>query len=124
MAKMTLTCESFKPLRRNTLYGFAEILIGELRLTVKDVAIHEKNGRSWAQLPSKPLISKDGVALKDETTGKVRYVPIMQFTGREVADAFSEAVIKAVLEVSPDAFDDFGQPKQSASQRSSEEAPF
>jgi hypothetical protein len=105
MPKLTITCQSFHPLRRNTLYGFAEILIRDMHLSVKDVAVHEKNGKRWAQLPSKPLIGKDGVALKDETSGKTRYASLMQFTNREIADAFSNAVVRAVLEHEPGAFD-------------------
>jgi hypothetical protein len=36
--KLTVTCESFHPLLRNTLRGFAEILIAELRLKIRDIA--------------------------------------------------------------------------------------
>jgi hypothetical protein len=51
--KLTVTCESFRPLVRNTLRGFAEITIAELRLKVHDIAIHEKGEARWAQLPSR-----------------------------------------------------------------------
>jgi hypothetical protein len=106
MSKHTIKCQSFKPWKQNTLCGFAEILINEMRLTVRDVALHQKGDRRWAQLPAKPLIGKDGAALKDETTGKTRYAPIMTFDNRDVADAFSAAVIAAVLARVPGAFDD------------------
>jgi hypothetical protein len=100
--KLTVTCESFRPLVRNTLRGFAEITIAEMRLTIRDIAIHEKNEARWAQLPAKPQV-KDGTLVKD-ATGKVQYVHIMEFDGREVRDAFSRAVIQAVLECAPEAF--------------------
>jgi hypothetical protein len=101
--KMHLTCQSFHRMQRNTLKGFADITVGEMQLTIKDVAIHEKNNSRWAALPSKPML-KDGAALKDDT-GKIKYSPILQFGGRDVADAFSAAAIRAVLDHSPDAFD-------------------
>jgi hypothetical protein len=41
-SKLTLICREFKRLRRNTLLGFAEIRVAELRLDVKDIAIHAK----------------------------------------------------------------------------------
>jgi hypothetical protein len=101
--KFTVTCGSFHPLIRNTLRGFAEISIAELRLKIRDVAIHQKGDARWAQLPAKPQI-KDGALIRD-ATGKVQYVHIMDFDSRAVRDAFSRAVVRAVLERAPDAFD-------------------
>jgi hypothetical protein len=100
--KLTVTCESFHPLVRNTLRGFAEISIAEMRLTIRDVAIHQKGEARWAQLPAKPQI-KDGVLVK-AATGKVQYVHIMDFDSHDVRDAFSHAVVRAVLERFPNAF--------------------
>jgi hypothetical protein len=101
--KLTIRCREFKPLVRNTLIGFADVHISEMRLVVRDVAVHTKNGKRWAQLPAKPQI-RDGTLVKNED-GKIQYVPIMHFDTREVADAFSAAVINAVLELVPEAFD-------------------
>ena len=100
--KLTVTCESFYPLIRNTLRGFAEISIAEMRLTIRDVAVHEKGESRWAALPAKPQI-KDGALVKD-VTGKVQYVHILDFDSREMRDAFSRAVMQAVLERAPEAF--------------------
>jgi hypothetical protein len=101
--KLTITCESFRPLVRNTLRGFAEITIAEMRLTIRDVVVHQRGEARWAQLPAKPQV-KDGALVKD-ATGKVQYVHIMDFDSRAVRDAFSRAVVRAVLERAPDAFD-------------------
>jgi hypothetical protein len=51
MTKLTVTCRDFKPLHRNSLRGFATIRINEMRLEIRDVAIHEKGESRWAQLP-------------------------------------------------------------------------
>jgi hypothetical protein len=101
--KLTITCSEFRALRRNTLCGFAVIEIAEMKLTIRDVAVHEKNESRWAQLPAKPQV-KDGALVKDPATGKVAYTPVMDFTSREVRDAFSAAVVRAVLARAPDAF--------------------
>jgi hypothetical protein len=101
--KMTLKCEGFKPYRRNTLYGFCEIIIAELQLRIKDIALHQKGNSRWAQLPAKPIL-KDGAVAKDNA-GKVQYVPLMEFSSRETRDAFSTAAINAVLKHAPNAFD-------------------
>lgn len=102
MSKMTVTCTDWRELRRNTLRGFATIRIDEIKLVIRDVAIHEKNGEQWAQLPAKPQV-KDGKIVTD-ATGKPQYVTLMELDGRETRDAFSRAVCAAVLAQEPQAF--------------------
>jgi hypothetical protein len=102
VTKLTLACSDWRPFHRNTLLGFARIRISELDLTIHDIAIHEKNGRTWAQLPSKPWI-RDGQLVTDDT-GKVQYSPILEFDRKEVREAFSGRVIAAVIAVYPKAF--------------------
>ena len=102
-AKLTVKCREFKSLTRNTLRGFAEIHIAEMKLTVRDVAVHTKGGRCWAQLPAKPYV-KDGELVRNEL-GKISYLPMLAWDTRAVADAFSDAVVRAVLELVPDAFE-------------------
>lgn len=104
--KLSITCDEFKPFNRNSLRGFAIIRIDEIRMTIRDVAIHQKGDARWAQLPSKPMIDKNGAALRDNSTGKIQYVPIMEFDGRDVRDAFSQAVVAAILKREPRAFED------------------
>ena len=99
---MKITCQDWRALQRNTLLGFATINIKELRLTIRDVAIHEKNGQRWAQPPAKPQI-KNG-ALVTDAAGKLQYSPVLEFDSRAVRDAFSRAVVAAVLEREPAAF--------------------
>jgi hypothetical protein len=103
--KLTVRCDDFRALRRNTLCGFAVVTIAELKLSIRDVAIHQKAESRWAQLPAKPQV-KDGALIKDTSTGKIAYTPIMEFTNKAVRDAFSAAVIAAVLEHAPDAFNE------------------
>jgi hypothetical protein len=91
---MKIVCKKVSPLERNTLRGFAEINITDLGMTIRDVAIHCKNGSTWASPPSKPQI-KDGAVVKDEA-GKIAYAPIIEFCSREARDKFSAAVIEAV----------------------------
>jgi hypothetical protein len=105
-AKFTIRCQEFRPLVRNTLRGFAEIHIAELKLTIRDIAMHRKGERCWAQLPAKPQV-KDGALVRDDF-GKIQYVHLMHFDSRVVSDAFSAAVVKAVLEYAPDAFEEGG----------------
>ena len=100
--KLALTCDDWKAFRKNTLLGFATIKIEALRLTIKDIAVHEKSGRRWVQLPARPQI-KDNAVVKS-TDGKVQYFPLLAFDSREVGDAFSAAVCTAILQHEPRAF--------------------
>jgi len=94
MAKHALEVVDWKPCERNTLRGFATIKIRELRLVVHDVALHERNGTRWAQLPGKPTL-KDGKPITGDD-GRIRYVPILEFSDRETASAFSQACWQAL----------------------------
>jgi hypothetical protein len=92
----------FKLVRRNTLIGFAKVRVGR-SLVFSDVPVNISHGRRWASLPAKPLIDREGQALRD-LSGKIRYSPIAEWTDRDVRDAFSAAVCAAVERDYPDAF--------------------
>jgi hypothetical protein len=98
----SIECENFKPFAKNTLRGFATINIPDIRLRVRDVAVHRKNGSTWAALPAKPQVKDGAVVTKD---GKAQYVHILEFTDRSVGDAFSKAVVDAVLKLDPKALE-------------------
>lgn len=97
---MQVSLTEWRELRRNSLRGFASVRIGGL--VIKDVAVHNANDRRWAQLPAKPMIGPDGVAKKG-ANGKTMYVPILEWSRRELQDAFSEGVIGAVEREHPGA---------------------
>jgi hypothetical protein len=93
--KLTVVCNGWKPLRKNTLLGFARIQIAELDLRIHDVAVHAKGDRMWAALPSRPWVQNGAVVTGDD--GKVQYSVLFEFTRRETRDAFSQRVIDAVI---------------------------
>jgi len=101
--KLSITCRAFHPLHRNTLRVFCEIRIEELRLVIRDIAVHEKGSARWVQLPAKPQM-RDGELVHD-ADGKIQYFHLMSFDNRAVSDAFSAAVIRALLEFAPAAFE-------------------
>jgi hypothetical protein len=69
--------------------GFASVQVRELRRTIHDVALHEKNGKRWVPPPSKPMV-QDGQLIYG-SDGRVRYVPVLELDDRETASAFSSA---------------------------------
>jgi hypothetical protein len=106
MSKLSVSIIAFRPFRRNTLHGFCDAYIGEVHLTIYDISVHQHaNGARWASLPSKPLLDRDG-AVKRTTDGKIEYARLLSFNRREVGDAFSAAIVAALLEYAPTAFDE------------------
>ena len=57
---MNIKIISFDPYRRNTLQGFLTIRLTEPGLEIRDIALHQKNGNRWLQLPAKPYKKPDG----------------------------------------------------------------
>jgi hypothetical protein len=46
MSKLSVNVESFKPVPSNTLFGFADILIPELHLRIREATVHESHGQA------------------------------------------------------------------------------
>jgi hypothetical protein len=90
-----IECLEFRSVERGTLKGFAKIKVPQWHLTMDDVAIHEKNGKRWAALPARPMLDAKREVVKDEE-GKPKYAKTLYFDDRDVADRFSDAVVKAV----------------------------
>lgn len=93
---MTVECPEFRAVKRGSLLGFAKIRVGNWKLTINDIGVHESNGRRWAALPARPILDEQRNVVKDEITGKPQYARVLWFDSREVSDRFSEAVLKAV----------------------------
>jgi hypothetical protein len=102
--KPTVRITEWRPLLKKTLRGMAAVQIVEMRMTIRDVAVHQKGSATWAQPPSKPWV-KDGVAITGED-GKVKYSRIVEFDSAKVRDAFSHKVIEAVRAYDPRALAD------------------
>ena len=91
----TVLCTAFKPFERNTLKGFADLWLRTARLNIRGIAVHEKNGKRWVQLPARPQLDKDRQLVRDDA-GKIQYATVLEFDSREVADRFNTAALKAI----------------------------
>jgi hypothetical protein len=69
----------------------------ELRgeLIISDVAVFEKGGRRWCQLPSEPQRDRDGLILKDER-GRAKYRSALRWRSRDLQDSFGAELIAAI----------------------------
>jgi hypothetical protein len=100
MSKFTVECFVWRQLCRHALCGFARIRVAELKFVIHDAAPHQKGDRRWAALSARPWV-RDGAVIGDD--GKIQYLPIMDFEGSAVREAFSCALVNAVLARDPKA---------------------
>ena len=100
---MTGFCiRDWRPMLKGLLLGFAKVEMPS-GMVIGDVTILTGDRGPWASPPSKPMIGRDGTAMKDDR-GKLRYSPIIEFTSKEVRDRFSAGVIEAMRATHPDVF--------------------
>ena len=84
---MAIEIKRYKAFEKGTLRAFFTIYIPEWHLEIRDLALHEKNGKRWANLPAKQYQDQD----------ETKYMPLVKIDD-DVRDRFQEAVLKAVQE--------------------------
>ena len=67
--------------------------------------MHRHASAHWAALPAKPMVDRDGT-LRRTSDGRIEYAQILGFDGRKVREAFSKAVVAALLRFQSDAFNE------------------
>ncbi len=92
----------WREMRRNSLLGFAKVEFPS-GMVISDVTILQGEKGPWASPPSKPMVGRDGTVMKDDN-GKVRYVPIIEFTDKATRNRWSDSVIEAMRAAHPEAF--------------------
>lgn len=100
--KSTPTILEWRPLRKNSLLGFARVQFPS-GLIIADVTVLNGERGPWASPPSKPQIDRDGMVLKD-VNGKIKYTPILDFVSREKRNQWSQAVVDALQASHPEVF--------------------
>ena len=101
MTSPTITIQEFTPVIRNSLRGFAKVALPS-GMILSDVSVHVSGETAWASPASKPVLDRNGMATRD-STGKIRYVPVVSFARRDIRDRFSTGVIEALRASHPEA---------------------
>ncbi len=105
---MSVVIEEFRPLIKNTLRGFADVVLPLTRLCIRDVAIHQIGDRCWINLPSRPMRNKDGSPMRNDR-GKPLYFSFLRFTDEAAHLQFERAVIAALRAKHPLVLADAGE---------------
>ncbi len=98
-----ITVDEWKPLHRNSMRGFMTATLPS-GMILHDIVVHVSDAGPWAAPPSKPMIGRDGVAMKD-AAGKARYSPIVSFADKQTRERWSSAMIAALAAAHPNALD-------------------
>jgi hypothetical protein len=97
----------WRPMRKNTLHGFAVVELPS-GLVVRDISLHQKAGKWWASLPSRPVLDAEGKHVSNHA-GHRQYSALLGWRDRNLADRFSAALIELVRAEHPADLDGSGQ---------------
>ena len=84
---MEIEIVDFRQIERNTLKGFVTARLPAVGLEIRDLALHEKNGSRWLQLPARPF---------DKTDGGRGWNYIISFYQKPTYNQFQEMALKAL----------------------------
>lgn len=85
---MAIQVVRFQSFQKNTLQGFLSLRMSNIGLEIRDLALHEKDGKRWVQMPAKPY----------ERDGKVSWSSVLDFFDKARAAQFQRAVLAALDE--------------------------
>ena len=97
----------WKAFHKNTLRGFASVELPN-GLVIRDITVHDKDGKRWAGLPSKPVLDSDGRHVSNHA-GHKQYSALLGWRDRDLSNRFSAAVVELVRSEHPGDLDGGGQ---------------
>jgi hypothetical protein len=98
---MSVLIQSFRPMHRNTLRGFARAQFPS-GMVLDEIAIHVgANGNAWASPPGRPWLDTNGNAIRD-ARGRIRYAVLITFGSANIRDNWSSQIIRAIELKYPD----------------------
>ena len=86
---MSIEIVSYRKYEKNTLQGFLNLRMTNIGLEIRDITVHQKNGKRWLSLPAKAVPSK-------ESDGKPSYVAILEFYDKTYLEKFQSATLMAL----------------------------
>lgn len=77
---------NYKERQKNTLQGFVTIRMTNIGLEIRDITVHQQNGKKWLGMPARPY----------EKDGKTQYAYIVHFYNEDMKMQFQNAVFIAL----------------------------
>jgi hypothetical protein len=76
---------SFRPFEKNTLRGFASVMIKPLGVVIHECALHKKGDSRWVSFPA-----------KSPKSGGDKWYPYVEIKDREALKAFQAVALEAI----------------------------
>ena len=83
---MTITCTRFRPYNKNTLQGFATLLVDDTGMEINSISVHRKGSEKWLGFPSHETNEK----------GEKKYYSYIYFPDREQQRKFVHQAMLAI----------------------------
>jgi hypothetical protein len=107
VTKFSVKVVAFQAARSNTLFGFVDVVVPEIRLQLFDMPVFQSsNGARWVNMPSRPQLDRETGAAQRDGRGRIIFVPVLGFLDAKTRQAFSDRVIEALIEFNAHAFDE------------------
>lgn len=90
-----MVATKWAPRERNTLIGTFDLTLLPLGLTIREVAVHQRDNSRWIGLPAKAQIDSNG-QLRRDPRGKILYVAVLAMTTERARDAFQDDALAAL----------------------------
>jgi hypothetical protein len=91
-----IAASEWRTLVKNSLQGFVVLTLSPSGLVLRDCALHERDGKRWISLPSRPQLDSEGRHRKDPATGKALWLPVVEIKGKAERERFQAAALAAV----------------------------
>ena len=85
-----LVCVGWKTVRKNSLRGFADLLLPKAGLVLLECSLHEKDGSAWVNPPAKEI--------RDASGARAGWKDCVAFQDKAARRAWSDAAVAAVQE--------------------------
>ena len=84
---MKITCEKFREHQKNSLEGFADLVIEDIGLRLHDCTLHRSGDSEWISPPARPYEDEEGTK---------RWARLIDFRTRTAFYEFQEAAKEAI----------------------------
>jgi hypothetical protein len=91
-----IIASNWRPLLKSRVHGFLTPILDPSGIELGECSLHEKGGKRWIGLPSRPQNKRDGSPKLDPKTGKAAWQPLVVIEEKEVRDRFQRAAIDTV----------------------------
>ena len=91
-----ITASDWREVAKNSLQGFWVLTLSPSGIVLRDCALHERDGKRWVSLPSRPPLDAEGRHRKDPATSKALWLPVVEIRGRDQRERFQTAALVAI----------------------------